>query len=441
MTALPITLAVFVGILVLARLKVPLSLSIVIGTAGMGLAFGLGAAEVGRTILLGVVRPRTIGMGVLVVFLLSLCSAMQVSGQMDRIVSLSKAMLRRPILAMAALPSLIGLLPMPGGALFSAPMVESAAKGTAVPGGRLSAINYWFRHIWEHWWPLYPGVLLAAMLTESDLGTFIAFQIPLGLFAVSSGLLIFRGIHPDLHIASPPAAPGTKRSLVLATSSIWVALAVWGVATAAVKLLLGGDGAVSGPGPVDPDQVALATARKFAPITVGLIVSLVWTVRVNRIDRPAIRKIFARKGMYDLILLIVSIMVIQFMLERVDAAAGVARELAELRVPIVLVVIMLPLMAGITTGLAVGFVGASFPIVIALVQALPEGTPMRPYLVLAYASGHLGQMLSPLHVCHVVSNRYFKTSYGPVYRRIVPSAILMAALSFAYFLALRAAMN
>jgi len=30
--------------------------------------------------------------------------------------------------------------------------------------------------------------------------------------------------------------------------------------------------------------------------------------------------------------------------------------------------------------------------------------------VLAYAAGFMGQMLSPVHVCLVVSNQYFKTS-------------------------------
>jgi len=85
----------------------------------------------------------------------------------------------------------------------------------------------------------------------------------------------------------------------------------------------------------------------------------------------------------------------------------------------------------------VGFVGTSFPIVVALVAGLPGDVWLPPYVALAYAFGHLGQMLSPLHVCHVVSNRYFKAGFGPVYRRMLPSAGLMAAFAVAYFLLLR----
>lgn len=57
--------------------------------------------------------------------------------------------------------------------------------------------------------------------------------------------------------------------------------------------------------------------------------------------------------------------------------------------------------------------------------------------VLAYGCGHLGMMLSPLHLWHVVSNRYFNTTFGPVYRRIVPPAAVLAALVGGYFAALR----
>ncbi|KKM12967.1 hypothetical protein LCGC14_1719560, partial [marine sediment metagenome] len=64
-----------------------------------------------------------------------------------------------------------------------------------------------------------------------------------------------------------------------------------------------------------------------------------------------------------------------------------------------------------------------------------------PYAVLAYASGHLGMMLSPLHLCHIVSNRFFDTPYGPVYRRIIPAGIIMAVLAGAYFAVLQWGFN
>jgi hypothetical protein len=135
--------------------------------------------------------------------------------------------------------------------------------------------------------------------------------------------------------------------------------------------------------------------------------------------------------------LVVSVMVFQYMLDRTEAAARMAGELQTLRVPVVAVVMILPFIAGAITGLAVGFVGTSFPILLPLVTALAGGASIMPYMALAYAFGHLGQMTSPLHLCQVVSNRYFNTPFGPVYRQFLPSALLTGALTVAYFLVLR----
>ena len=66
-------------------------------------------------------------------------------------------------------PVLIGLLPMSGGAILSAPMVKSMGMHHKQYGAHLSYINYWFRHIREYGWPLYPGILLATALSGVDL--------------------------------------------------------------------------------------------------------------------------------------------------------------------------------------------------------------------------------------------------------------------------------
>jgi len=438
MTALAYTLGAFGLILLLARLKVPLAAAILLGAGLMGALFDLSAVQIGAATARGAVQPMSIALVVITVLLLGLSEAMRSAGQLEEIVSLAGALLRRPAMAMAALPALIGLLPMPAGALFSAPMVESAAGNAQISGGRLSAVNYWFRHIWEHWWPLYPGVILAMTLTGSGLGQFIAFQLPLGIFMAGSGLLIFRGIHPDLRAQAAAAGPGTRRKLIRATSSIWVIMAVWGAVLAAMRLLPGGwlQAAEAALGADGAD-----TFRRFLPVTVGLLASLVWTVRLNRLSGAQVRKILTRRSIYALAGVVVSVMVYQYMLKHVGAAPRIGEELTGLNVPVVLVVAILPFIAGMVTGLAIGFVGTSFPIILALVAAMGEQVAVRPYAVLAYACGHLGMMLSPLHLCHVVSNRYFNTSFGPVYRRILPSAVLTGALATGYFLLLRAAMG
>ncbi len=427
MYALLTTLALFALILMLTRVKVPLWTAVLLAAAVVGPLFGLTPGESVRGLADGALEPTTLALLVITVLLLVLSRMMKDSGQMERLVALAGLLLRRPAIAMAALPALIGLLPMPGGALFSAPMVESAAGDTRVPGGQLSAINYWFRHIWEHWWPLYPGVILAMTLSETPLGTFVLCQLPLGVGMAVAGLLLFRETDRELHVRGPKPQPGTWRKLLRTTSSIWIILVVWGAATAAVAAA----------GPESIPAALRPVVSRYVPITSGLVVSLLWTARLNGTGLRALTSAFATRSPYTMALLVLTIMVFRHMLDISGAASRIAGELTALNIPVELVVMVLPFVAGLVTGLAVGFVGTSFPIVLALVAALPGDVWLAPYVALAYACGHLGQMLSPLHVCHVMSNRYFRTGFGPVYRRILPAAGLALTLAMVYFLVLR----
>jgi len=439
MHALPYTLGVFALILILARLKVPLAGAILAGTAVCGTAFGLGAGDVAQAALDGATQAKTIALVLTVVLLLGLSQIMRLSGQLDRIVGLARAVLRRPTVTMAAMPALIGLLPMPGGALVSAPMVESAAGDKETKGDVLSSINYWFRHIWEHWWLLYPGVMVATDILArtapdtpapaGEIATFAMYQLPLGLAMAAAGLVLFRNMHADLHAKGPRPARGTWRKLVVETSPIWVIVAVWAVTQHAVI-------------PALPDALQQTLARekltKYVAIGVGLLVSILWTMRHNRTAPRQAFKVFISKGVGKLALVVISVMVFAHMWGVVGAAKSISGELQAVHVPIVLVVMALPFIAGLVTGLAVGFVGTSFPIVLELVVASGQGDDVRAYVALAYAFGHLGQMMSPLHVCYFVSNEHFGTHFAPVYKRIAPAAILTAAMACAYFAILKA---
>ena len=432
--ALGATIGSFFLILVLVRFKIPLGAAVLVGGGVLGALFGLGPLQIGAAGLRGMFSPGSIGLGSITVLLLGLSQTMRGAGQLEEIVKLAKSLLRRPAVAMASLPALVGLLPMPGGALFSAPMVESAAGGAGESGGRLSAINYWFRHIWEHWWPLYPGVLLAVDYSGWAMDAYVLLQAPLCVFMIVSGLVIFRGAHPDLHVrgGSPPA--GAKRRLLKNTSSIWIVPLIWGAGTFLAWAILSSIGFSR----LDVRKIAwLSALVKYGPLIVGLLISLLWTARLNRMGVGGLRKIFAGRSIYKLLLLVLSIMAFQRVLQETHAGSEMGSELQAMHVGVVVVVAALPFISGVVTGLAIGFVGISFPIIREMVTASPDEPMAASYIVLAYACGHIGMMLTPMHVCHVVSNKYFETPFAPVYKRTIPAACIMLTLVIAYFAVLR----
>lgn len=89
----------------------------------------------------------------------------------------------------------------------------------------------------------------------------------------------------------------------------------------------------------------------------------------------------------------------------------------------VVVASVLPFFIGMLVGLTPGFIGVSFPILIAI-----SGTESYGIFALAYVSGILGVLFSPVHVCLILTGEYFKCTLFDVYRKMVlPSMIQMMA--------------
>ncbi|MEN3012426.1 MAG: DUF401 family protein, partial [Dictyoglomus thermophilum] len=60
-----------------------------------------------------------------------------------------------------------------------------------------------------------------------------------------------------------------------------------------------------------------------------------------------------------------------------------------------------------------------------LLKMLPYQNPSK-YLVLAFASAFLGIMVSPLHLCLILTKEYFKPDWKKLYNYVVKSGILLA---------------
>jgi hypothetical protein len=88
---------------------------------------------------------------------------------------------------------------------------------------------------------------------------------------------------------------------------------------------------------------------------------------------------------------------------------------------------LVPLLVGVMTGVTIAPIGIGFPILIPLLQAHPD---FLYYMMLAFAGGICGVLLSPLHLCLVLTKEYFRADWGGVYRLIwfPVASILIAGL-------------
>jgi hypothetical protein len=92
------------------------------------------------------------------------------------------------------------------------------------------------------------------------------------------------------------------------------------------------------------------------------------------------------------------------------------------KIPLLPVICLLPFITGMLTGLTVGFVGGTFPLLISM-----TGGPSLASMSIAFAAGFIGVLLSPVHLCLILTKEYFKADLW-VFTKILPaSAIIFIA--------------
>jgi hypothetical protein len=72
------------------------------------------------------------------------------------------------------------------------------------------------------------------------------------------------------------------------------------------------------------------------------------------------------------------------------------------------------------TGLTVGFVGSTFPLIISIAGNTSIGA-----ISFAFASGFLGVLLSPIHICLILTREYFKADLWGIYKMMIPAGVIV----------------
>ena len=111
---------------------------------------------------------------------------MEASGQMKSLVN-NLRIRRKAFLGIS--PAMVGMLPMPGGALLSAPLVGRAGAG--VPDDVKVALNVWFRHILYLIYPLSTALIVSTSLAGLTVYGVIPYMIPFFILTIILGYVFF----------------------------------------------------------------------------------------------------------------------------------------------------------------------------------------------------------------------------------------------------------
>ena len=389
------TLVVLAVLVVLLRRKVYLGTVMAVGSLLLAVLY----LTPPRLFLAGVYRallaPRSIEMTAILVFTMIMENVLRKTGTLKRMVTSLAELLSDGRLIMAAMPAMIGLLPSPGGAVFSAPMVNEAAAGTGISADQKAFINYWYRHIWEYVSPLYPGIILVSGLTGLQYSRISLANLPFALSVVGWGALFcFSGVGP-VRIGREQKA------------GRWKAFGAFLLAVAPILVTL-----------------VLVVILKVNPVpAMGGVVVLLYLL--HRYSPAKVWESLRESVSLKAVLLVLGIMVFQETLQVTGALDGVSRFFTGSGLPPLLILVTIPFLAGVMTGLTIAYVGITFPLLLPLMGG---ATPSLGLIALAFGSGFAGVMLSPLHLCLVLTREYFNADMAKVYHRLwVPSALVLAA--------------
>ncbi|MBS4097805.1 MAG: DUF401 family protein, partial [Sulfuricella sp.] len=395
-------LAVLSLIFFLLRRRVFIGTVMAAGSLVLALLYVTPPALFLHGVYLALFSPRALEMTSMLVCTMIMENIMRRTGTMREMVTSVAGIFPDRRFVMAAMPATIGLLPSVGGAVFSAPMVAEAAEGMELRGEQKAFINYWYRHIWEYVSPLYPGIILVSGMTGRSFRDLAVAHAPYAVAVVLVGVFFcFRGMHPDRAVSRGEAPLRSAMTFGLSISPIVLALVLVVIVRVNPGLALGG----------------------------AVLVLLLW----HRYTPARIVETLRESVSFKAVFLVAGVLLFQETLEATGALRGVSDFLAGSGLPMLPLIMAIPFLAGMMTGLTVAFVGITFPFLLPL---MGEGGVVGPgLLALAFGSGFCGVMLSPLHLCLILSGEYFNADFGAVFRRLpIPSALVLASGFITWYL-------
>lgn len=394
----------FIIILFLIRKKLDLGYVMLIASALISILYLMDPGNIIKT----VVRASTSGTTIKLLLALSLIRIFELvlreKNVLSKMTSAVSGFVGNRRVVIVSMPVLIGMLPSLGGAYFSAPMVKEATSGLRMSGEEKAFINYWFRHPWEFILPLYPGILLASAISGIPLHSLIAANVLYALVLVAMGFVYSMrdiGRYPAVSASDSEKSAGSRVLLKDGLSFIPVVAVLFLVVFARMEL-----------------HYAL----------LAMVIGLLIFFRYSPYRLP---KIIKYGFDVNIIVLIFGTLLFKEMMENSGAVNNLSKFFMERGIPSLPLVCVLPFLTGLLTGMTIGFVGSTFPLLIHITGGSTAA------MSLAFASGFLGVLLSPVHVCLVLSREYFNADLWGIYKKIMPAGTFIFIAAFAEFIFLR----
>jgi len=313
------------------------------------------------------------------------------SESISRIVKNSK-------LVVSILPAIIGLLPVAGGALMSAPLVEAETEKLGLKAEKKTYVNVWFRHTIFPVYPVSQVLILTAGLTGLALTSIILRQIPVVILMVIVGYLI--GLWKTPKKADKKENPRTSVGSELKRLTVTFS-------------------------PI------LATIIAVVGFGVNVAVSAFIGVAVLFVIAKPSLQVFTKPlknwAIYGITLAAYGAFLMRNVVEEIGIAEIFGPFVANGNVDALFLLLVIPAVLSFFIGSPLGGIAISYSILAGVLNFTPKSA------ALLYISAYLGYVIAPTHLCLILTAEYFKCPLGKLYKYLIPSlavSILTAILVY-----------
>lgn len=395
----------FIVILLLIRRKVNFGLTLLLGSIIIGV-FSLRVItplDIPKTMIEASfysfkthqIVTNTTELAVLMTLIFVLAKCMQETGAINRLINSLRGFFSKGG-TLGVIPAVYGLMPNPGGSLFSAPLVDNEGDKYHLNKDQKNFLNVWFRHIWFPIYPISQAMIIICSINFSNIpmGTLI-FANFIGFLAfVIIGLLILRRFI-RFHPAKKDKTPRNYQGLIFLLPPI-------------VPVFF-----------YPLTYVGLSEIRCFL---LGVFISILLLYVLTKSEWKTYCTMIKKSLTWRLAFAVFGIIIFQEMFQASQVHILIQELMSSVAFPALLIIVIIPFLLGALTG---SDFGALAPLSYSLVAPFFSfaGISLLGLTSLIFISSFLGYLISPIHLCNVLSSDYLKTDTTRMYKFFIPAAL------------------
>jgi len=392
-------LVVIAVIILLIKKKWNLEYVILLASLLVGVFFNLSPIQIGNNFVLALIDLTTLKLIGIIVLVYILSGVLRKVESLRDLVDSLQGLVKDYRLILAFIPALLGLIPMPAGAMFSAPMVKEVGGRVGLTPEEETFVNYWFRHIWEFVWPLFPGIILFAGLLKVEIQEVILVQFPLTIATVIVGFVWeYKNLRKDSTLIN-------KKDILFNLKKLF--FGIWSILLIII--------------------LVLGTKTDLLFSLVIVILSLIF-LNIKKLSLKMLKEIIRNDIDLSVVILIASIMIFKRILQVSGGIEIIPEAFAKLGIHPFIVLFIIPFFLGTMTGLSTAALGIGLPV---LLPVIIQGEANLYYAMLAFTGSFVGVMISPMHLCLVVTRNYFKADMGKMYKMLILPLIIISLSALA----------